>query len=140
MFLAYQQLLTNYPDLPQRVEQMPLRVFSGKEHPNSGARAVFFCYQLPARDAVTGAWDNDEASITKWYLYDLHSGHIEDDATRIFTIIESMPETPRHIREQKSSLTELRRKIDNHISNTYLKKVQAPAGVFPTLLAWMELS
>ena len=30
--------------------------------------------------------------------------------------------------------------IDKHITNTYLKKVQAPAGINATLLAWMELT
>jgi len=30
--------------------------------------------------------------------------------------------------------------VDKHITNTYLKKVQAPIGVKPVLKAWMELS
>ena len=47
MFLAYQRLLMDYPDLPQWVESMPLRVFSGKDHIREDARAVFFCYRLP---------------------------------------------------------------------------------------------
>ncbi len=138
MFLAYQKLLKDYPELPQWVENMPLRVFSGKNHPTQDARGVFFCYRLPAKDAVTGEWE-DDSSFTKWYLYNLADGHIEEEATRIFTIIQSTPDTARVISGNNSSLSELRRKIDKHISNTYLKKVQAPVGVTPTLLAWMEL-
>ncbi len=114
------------------------RVFSGKNHPTQDARGVFFCYRLPAKDAVTGEWE-DDSSFTKWYLYNLADGHIEEEATRIFTIIQSTPDTARVISGNNSSLSELRRKIDKHISNTYLKKVQAPVGVTPTLLAWMEL-
>ena len=41
---------------------------------------------------------------------------------------------------EKESLSEIRKKIEKHIKDTYLKKVQAPQGVRPTLKAWMELS
>ncbi len=33
----------------------------------------------------------------------------------------------------------IRREMDKHVKNTYLKKVRAPIGVKSTLLAWMEL-
>ena len=141
MHLTYQQLLQDYPGLAERVENMPLRVFSGKAFsgtPSPNARAVFFCYRLPARDATTGEW-TDEAGFTRWYLYDLATGEIEDDATRIFPLIQSDPDTPRQTATPKKTLTEIRRKMDAHVKNTYLKKVQAPIGVKSTLLAWMEL-
>ena len=141
MKLAYQQLLQDHPNLAERVANMPLRVFSGKAHPSAPSpdtRAVFFCYRLPAKDATTGEWD-DEAGFTYWYLYDLATGEIEDDATRIFPLIESEPDTPRQTATPKETLTEIRRKMDKHVKNTYLKKVQAPVGVKSTLLAWMEL-
>jgi superfamily II DNA or RNA helicase len=95
MYLAYQQLLKDHPDLAARVEAMPLRVFSGKAlegetpqpaAPSSAARAVFFCYRLPAKDMTTGEW-TEEIGFTRWYLYHLASEAIEDDATRIFPLI-----------------------------------------------------
>jgi superfamily II DNA or RNA helicase len=138
MYLAYQQLLQDHPDLADRAARMPLRVFSGKESPTPGAKAVFFCYRLPAKDATSGEW-GDEAGFTRWYVYDLASGNIEEDATRIFSLIESKPDTPRRTSTAKETLTEIRRELDKHITNTYLKKVQAPLGVRSTLLAWMEL-
>lgn len=138
MFLAYQRLLRDYPDLPQWVDHMPLRVFSGKEHPTAGARGVFFCYRLPAKDATTGEWTS-EASFTKWYLYNLDTQAIEEDATHIYPIIESGPDTPRVTTGEKSLLSDIRRTMDRHINNTYMKRVQAPVGVAPVLLAWMEL-
>jgi len=141
MHLAYQQLLQNHPDLTERLAHMPLRVFSGKAldaHPSPDARAVFFCYRLPAKDATTGQWDN-QTGFTRWYLYDLSTGDIKDDATRIFSLIQCEPDTPRQTATPKETLTEIRRKMDKHIKNTYLKKVQAPQGVKSTLLAWMEL-
>ncbi len=141
MHLTYQQLLQDHPDLADRLARMPLRIFSGKAHPQKlapDARAVFFCYRLPARDAKTEEW-SDEAGFTRWYLYDLETAQIQDDATRIFPLIESTPDTPRQTATPKKHLTEIRREMDRHIKNTYLKKIQAPQGVKATLLAWMEL-
>lgn len=139
MFLAYQRLTRDHPDLPLWVESLPLRLFSGKDHLIDGAQGVFFCYRLPAKDATTDDW-TDEASFTKWYLYNLEDGHIEDDAPSIYRLIECQPDTPRRTRTEKSLLSEIRRKMDKHITNTYMKRVQAPVGVKPTLLAWMELT
>jgi superfamily II DNA or RNA helicase len=139
MFLAYQRLLIDHPDLPYWVETLPLRVFSGKEHVIQGARGVFFCYRLPGKDAATEEW-TDDASLTKWYLYNLEDGQIEEDATRIYPLIECTPDTRRETREAKATLSDIRRKMDKHITNTYMKRVQAPAGVGFSLLAWMELT
>jgi len=138
MYLAYQQLLRDYPDLPQRVETMPLRVFSGKSHPHSDAKALFFCYRLPAKDLTNNEW-TEEASFTRWYLYNLADEHIEDDATRIYATIQSTPTTERRVSGKHSELSEIRRKMDKYITNSYLKRIQAPVGVKATLLTWMEL-
>jgi hypothetical protein len=35
---------------------------------------------------------------------------------------------------------EIRAKVEKHIKNTYLKRVDAPAGVSPSLRCWMELN
>ncbi|HDQ74207.1 MAG TPA: helicase [Chloroflexi bacterium] len=141
MHLTYQQLLQDHPEVVEQASTMPLRLFSGKAHPakvSPDARAVFFCYRLPAKDAKTEAW-TDEAGFTRWYLYDLETEQIQDDATRIFPLIECTPDTQRQTATPKKDLTEIRRELDDHIKNTYLKKVQAPIGVKSTLLAWMEL-
>ena len=138
MFLAYQRLLRDYPDLPIWVESYPLRLFSGKDHPIEGANAVFFCYRLPAKDATTDEW-TDESSFTKWYLYNMEDGYIEEDAPRIHQILACTPDTPRRTRTDKLQLSDIRRKVDKHITNTYMKRVQAPTGATYQLLTWMEL-
>ncbi|MFC2023425.1 helicase-related protein [Chloroflexota bacterium] len=146
MHLAYQQMLREHPGLAERLADMPLRVFSGKAHPSepppgalsTEARAVFFCYRLPAKDAVTSEWDT-EAGFTRWYLYDLASEEIDDDAVSIHRLIKCDPDTPRMTATPKTSLSQIRAKVDAHVKNTYLKKVQAPIFVESTLLAWMEL-
>ena len=93
---------------------------------------------MPAKNVTTDEWD-DQAGFTCWYLYNLTTGEIEDDATRIFPLIESEPDTSRQTATAKETLTAIRRKMDKHVKNTYLKKVQAPQKVKSTLLAWMEL-
>lgn len=138
MRLTYQRMLRDDPALTARLDAMPLRVFSGKEHIALEARGVFFCCGLPARDADTGEW-TDAAGVTRWYLLDLDSGEISEDPVRIFPLIRCAPETPRQTHLPRQELTSLRRKLDQHITNTYLKKVQAPVGVTAKLLAWMEL-
>ena len=146
MHLEYQKLLQDYPDLAQRLSNLPGRVFSGKEHPSPGAKAIFFCYSLPSTIAKPGTpaaeepvW-TEEAGYTRWYLYNLDSKEIVEEAERIIALIRSKPETPRHCSIAHDTLSEIRREIEKHIKNTYLKQVQAPVGVRATLKAWMELS
>jgi hypothetical protein len=138
MYLAYQRLLLTYPDLPSRLPYYPKRLFSGKESIKPDTRGVFFCYQLPSKNA-DGNWDL-EASFTRWYYYDLASDQILEDAAQIFIFVQCDSETPRVVKESKARLSEIRHKLDEYILDSYLKKVQAPIGFQPALLAWMELN
>jgi SNF2 family DNA or RNA helicase len=157
MHLEYQRLLKDYPDLLERVEGLPGRVFSGKDHPSPGSKALFFCFAMPAPPPIStapspqtaempsdggpepSAW-SEEAGETKWYLFDLESEKIADDPTHIVKVIRSTPETPRKHDVPEKTLSEIRSKVEKHIKNSYLKQVQAPIGVKPLLKAWMELS
>ncbi|MFH1418767.1 MAG: C-terminal helicase domain-containing protein, partial [Planctomycetota bacterium] len=147
MHLEYQKLLQDHPGLEERLSGLPLRVFSGKKHPSPDACAVFFCYARPARpthvrDMNTGElslW-TEEAGDTKWYLFDLATEKIADDPGDIVDLIRSGPDTPRHCAIERTTLSQIRAKIEKHIKNTYLKQVQAPIGVKPVLKAWMEMS
>jgi hypothetical protein len=145
MQLELEGLLKAYPDLEERLVAMPNRVFSGREHPTPGTRAVFFCYARPARTADAGddadesGW-SIEAGDVQWYLYDLATEKIVEESADILKIIRCTPETPRRCMIEQATLSDIRAKIDRHIKNTYLKKVQAPIGVKPVLKAWMELN
>jgi hypothetical protein len=139
MRLAYQGLLLAHPGLEERLAHLPLRIFSGREHPVAGTRAVFFCYTLPAKDVTTGEWSAD-AGYAQWYLYDLESGDILTDPEQIDAVIRSDPETPRRRALDDETLRDIRKKVDRHITNTYLKSVQAPVDVKPALKAWMEVA
>ncbi len=138
MRAAFNDLLKANPGLEERLQKMPLRVFSGRNHPSAGAQAVFLCYRLPGPDA-NGNWSL-EAGSTKWFLYDLSRQSIEAEPERIDQIIRSTPETPRRLVLPRETLAEIRRKVEEHIRDTHLRRLQAPAGQKPVLKAWMELN
>jgi hypothetical protein len=70
----------------------------------------------------------------------LAAEQVEEDASAIIGMIRSEPDTPRQHILAEDTLSEIRKKIEKHIKNTYLRRVQAPQGVKPALKAWMELS
>lgn len=141
MHLELQKLLKDNPELEEKLNDLPLRVFSGKEHPQAESRAVFFCYTMPTRERGEGEeeWSVEEG-LVQWYLYDLETEKILREAAEIVEFIRSAPETPRQCKIAQKTLAEIRIKIEKHIKNSYLKKIQAPVGVKPVLKAWMELS
>ncbi|MBA3350861.1 MAG: DEAD/DEAH box helicase family protein [Blastocatellia bacterium] len=142
LHLEYQELLKQNPALEAFLDTVPLRLYSGKQHPKPGTRAVFFCYRLPAEDKTAPAetaWQG-EAGRTGWYLFLLEGGELIEEAPRIAEVIRSLADTPRVTAIEKPTLREIRLKIEKHIKNTYLKQVQAPVGVKPTLKCWLELN
>ena len=84
-------------------------------------------------------WSTDAGDI-QWYLYTLGDGEILDDPAAIANFIRSTPDTPRKSVMDQDDLIAIRKKMDKHLKNTYLKKVQAPVGVNPVLVCWMELN
>ncbi len=145
MQLEYQKLLQENPGLEERLAMFPGRVFSGKQHPSPGAKAVFFCYALPAPGFEAKSPDEEirwteVAGHTQWYLYNLADEKVVEGPDEFIKLVRSTPGTPRRRSVQDEALSEIRRKIETHIKNTYFKAVQAPVGVKAVLKAWMELS
>jgi hypothetical protein len=144
--LEYDRLVAADPGLEERLAGLPLKVFSGKRHPAAGTRAVFFCFALPAADHGAPPAENgelpwtEEAGRVGWYLYDLATENVIDDPARIIDVIRCEPATPRHCEISKETLSEIRAELERHVRSTYLKSVQAPVGVKPTLKCWMELN
>lgn len=150
MHLEYQRLLAAHPDLPARLQSLPGRVFSGKalagQALKPGTQAVFFCFGLPGKDPSVveplieaDAWTL-AAGRTEWLLLDLSTGQLLDDATAIDSAIHSEPDTPRRCEIAHATLADARAKAERHLKNGYLRQVQAPVGVSPELIAWMELN
>ncbi len=157
MHLALQKLLAENPGLEEKLNGFPNRIFTGKARgPESGqllgaeGQAVFFCYALPALDRekaaelpsdapAAAAWTL-EAGRTGWYLYDLSSGQVAEDADSMFRLIKSEPTTPRRTVINQGTLKKAREEVEKVIQRDYLRKVDAPQHVDAVLKAWMELS
>lgn len=141
--LELNELLAAEPELAARLEGLPGRVFSGKAHPTEGARGVFFCYRLPRAEAGRAdgevVW-TEEAGMTRWYLYDLDRDAILEEPAEIVAAVRSHRDTPRRCAMPQTTLVAARAKIEKHVKNTFLKRLQAPLGVKPVLKAWMELN
>ncbi len=145
MHLEFQDLLRDNEGLEERLNGFPDAVFSGKEHIKPKSQAVFFCFARPAHDKPlseeTGEdrWTTDAGDV-KWYLYDLKTENIIEEASQIIEFIRSKPDTPRITKTDQTKLSDIRQKIEKHITKTYLRQVQAPVGVKPVLKAWMEMN
>lgn len=139
MHLEYQALVQADEELETRLKLLPGATFSGRKRPAKGARGVFFCYALPALDKEAGEF-TEEAGTVRWYLYELDRNVILEEPQEIIGSIRSKPDTPRQCSTERKSLVDLRAKIEKHITNTYLKRVDAPVGVKPALKCWMELN
>ena len=139
MHLEYQALLQAHPELEARLARFPGAIFSGRKRPAKGARGVFFCYALSALDKEKNEF-TEEAGTTRWYLYDLDRETILQEPGEIIASIRSKPETPRRCIMEQNTLLDIRKRIDKHIKNNYLKRVDAPVGVKPRLRCWMELN
>ena len=146
MHLEYQELLKKYPDLLDKINMLPKKVFSGKQHPKPDSKGVFFCYSIPALDSTVEESEDEkarwteEAGFTRWYLYNLETEEITTDATVIVDLIRSEPDTSRHRTQQEKTLSDIRKIIEKNIKNKDLKQIQAPIGIKASLKAWMELS
>jgi len=137
--LDYQELLEEFPELADYLDELPGGIFSGRKRLSKGARGVFFCYELPKLDKEKGEFTVEEGKVN-WYLYDIEKDQILEDVGEIVESIQSRPNTPRKCTTEESSLLEIRKKIRLHIKDGYLKQINAPIGVEPVLKCWMELN
>ena len=149
MHLLYQQMLKDHTGLHDELERMPKRLFSGKEKLSDSTKAIFFCYKLPTlirkEDVGTHYW-SVESGFTKWLLFDIASKEIISDATLIDPKISSSKSTARMVQMDKKELVDVKKKVDEHLDNSYLKKNQVPLAdengksLKPQLITWMELN
>ncbi len=139
MQLEYQTLLQDDPTLEARLKRLPGATFSGRQRVANCVHGVFFCYALPALDKEIGEF-TEEAGTTRWYLYDLDRDAILEESGEIVASIRSKPDTPRKCNTEEKTIIEIRAKVEKHIKNSYLKRVDAPVGVKPALKCWMELN
>ena len=143
MNLDRQRISESYPKLWGQLPNLPLRLFSGKavddEPPpfhnrdgepipldRIGSVGLFCCYEMP----------NGEI---KWYFYDSDEDEVFDNIEDIWPEIRCDQNTERWTESGPGGLVDARKRIERHI-RAYLRNIQAPIGVKPKLIAWMEVS
>ena len=65
---------------------------------------------------------------------------ILDDPGEIVAYIRSTPRTPRRCAMEERTLLDIRKRVERHVRNSYLKRVDAPFGVEARLVCWMEVN
>jgi superfamily II DNA or RNA helicase len=136
--LEYQALIKANPELEKELAGLPRSVFSGKKS-GAATTGVFFCYALPAMDNETKSF-TEAAGITRWYLYNPSTNKLDQEPADIVPGIRCEPKTHRKCVMSEKDLKDARVNVEKHITNTYLKQIQAPMGVKPTLKCWMEIN
>ena len=76
----------------------------------------------------------------KWYFCDAQTGTISEVLEETWTAVRCAKDTDRIIKQGVTKLAPVRKAIEKHIKNTYLKDIQVLIGAKPTLIAWMEIS
>ena len=146
--LEYQKLLSDNPSLKNKILSYPNKMFSGKLSPQNGITGLFLCFALPTKrkkpeeeiiDSEKELWSTKDGSI-QWYFITLNNEEISDDPIRIAELIRSNETHNRRVKVDKGRLLDLRRKVEKHIKNDYLRRMNAPAGVKPELRSWMEIN
>lgn len=131
--------LLSDPATQERLDGLPDGLRSGRTASEGTACGVFFCYACPAQDAETGDWTLEAGEVV-WLLRDRETGEIAEGPEAIADRIRSAPEEPRRMEQSRETLLDAKAAVEKHLKKTYLRRVQAPAGVDCDLLAWMELN
>lgn len=135
MALAYQELLALRPDYPNLVESMPRKMYSGKQA--TTFTGIFFCYELPMK-RTNGTWTNGDGWY-RWYMLDPETKKVVESSYDIWKAIQCEPDEPRKLHTNEIEFSDARKIIESYIKKNYMRSVQAPLGIRPRLVTWMEL-
>ncbi len=135
MALAYQDLMAANPEYSDTVASLPKKMHSGKLA--STRLGYFFCYELPTK-RIDGSWTNGDGKY-RWYMVDPNTGSVYDNTYEIWKAIQCEPEEARKLNTSEEEFAEIRKIIEKHIKKSYMRAVQAPIGVKPRLVTWMQL-
>ncbi|WP_022778291.1 helicase-related protein [Butyrivibrio sp. AE3009] len=136
MALAYQDLLADNPDYETLVNALPKKMFSGKAV--STRAGYFFCYELPTK-RLDGSW-SDGDGLYRWYMLDSETGDISEQVYEIWHAIKCSVEELRKLNITEDDFGSAKKALDSYIKKTYMRAVQAPLGVRPRLVTWMQIS
>jgi hypothetical protein len=143
--LEYDALRELRPDLIEAARALPTKVFSGRKA-DDGKLRVFFCYRIPRPDpslidaeAGQPRW-SFQAGYTVWTELSLDPESKSNDAGAIADRLRCDESEKRVTKSSKAHLKALREQVERALVNDHLRPLQAPIGVAPSLLCWMELT
>ncbi len=140
MHLEYQDLLRTDPTLENRLRTFPGALFSGREASAKHLSGVFFCYGIPGLDKTAEPPSfTESAGTTHWFFFDMSKERILEEPAEIVASIRSGPATKRRLALGHDVLEAARARVEKHIKNTHLKRIDAPVGVKAKLHCWMEV-
>lgn len=135
IILDYQRLMTEYPDYSEKLRKLPKKIFSGKQFDRKG---IFFCYNLPEKN-IDGTWIS-EGGKTKWYFLDNNTDEITDDIYEIWQLLRTPIDEKRTVTANSDDFDAVKKKIESHIKKNYMRAIQAPVGIKPKMIAWLQLA
>ena len=133
--LAWQQLLEANPGYEDLVESLPRKMFSGKVA--STRKGWFFCYELPVHRA-DGTWSSGDG-LYRWYTLDPDASSVSDSTYEIWKAVQCAPEEERVLPCTEEEFAKARKTVESYLKKNYMRQVQAPMGVRPRLVTWMQL-
>ena len=134
--LAWQTILEAHPDYEEQVESLPKKMYSGKVA--STRKGWFFCYELPSKRA-DGSWTEPGDGLYRWYTVDPTLEIINDTTYECWKAIECDEQEPRVLPCREEELATARKAMETYLKKNYMRQVQAPMGVKPRLVTWMQL-
>ena len=169
MNLEGQKLASAHPELWQKLDKLPRRVFSGRavadgfepiidREGNKVERiqpfmkpGLFFCYRMPPviGKAPRDMFENKREKLdpkkhlpgeVRWYYYDAESDEVHEELDMTWAAVRCVKDTERQVKKGVKKLTDIRKKVEKHIRNTYLRDVQAPLGSKAVLVGWVEVN
>jgi len=135
MSLEYQELMKKHPEYEDALSELPRKMYSGKRSGKS--KGFFFCYELPTKLA-NGEWSNGNG-LYRWYFLDSDTGTICEKTYDIWQLIRCDENEPRVVTATEEHFAQARKKAEDYIKRSYMRSVQAPLGVKPRLVTWLEL-
>lgn len=141
--LEYDQLRDEHPELIEAAATLPSKAFSGRKSVDGRAR-VFFCHRIPRPDPTLVEAEPGQprwslaAGYTVWTEVALDPEASINDVSAIASYIRCEADEKRVTKQAKSRLKALREQVEKDLVKQHLRPLQAPVGVSPSLLCWME--
>jgi len=141
--LEYDKLRDEHPELIEAAAALPSKAFSGRKSIDGQPR-VFFCHRIPRPDPSLVEVEPGQprwslaAGYTVWTELALETESTTNDVGAIAPHIRIEADEKRVTKLAKTKLKALREQVEKDLVRQHLRPLQAPVGVSPALMCWME--